>query len=107
MVFNSVFDYDSKRNSHVGDYCAFEKSMLSVGLNILLVIPGVLIANTPLWIVYPYCYSGYMVSRSLHAVTSTGLGNGFNLMPFLPCAIAISVFVFLIAITQFGKKEMR
>lgn len=85
----------------------FEKSMLSVGLNILLVIPGVLIANTPLWIVYPYCYSGYMVSRSLHAVTSTGLGNGFNLIPFLPCAIAISVFVFLIAITQFGKKEMR
>lgn len=25
----------------------------------LLVIPGILVANTPLWIVYPYCYSGY------------------------------------------------
>ena len=28
----------------------FEKSLLSIGLNILLVIPGVLAANTPLWL---------------------------------------------------------
>ena len=33
-----------------------------MGLNLLLIIPGVLVANTPLWIVYPYCYSGYAVS---------------------------------------------
>lgn len=38
----------------------FEKLLLSVGLNLLLVIPGLLIANTPLWIAYPYCYSGYL-----------------------------------------------
>ena len=44
----------------------FEKPLLSVGLNLLLVIPGVLVANTPLWIAYPYCYSGYLVSCSLH-----------------------------------------
>lgn len=85
----------------------FEKSMLSVGLNILFVIPSVLIANTPLWLVYPYCYSGYLVSCSLHAVTSTGLRNGFNLTSLLPCAILISIFASLIAITRFGKKEMR
>ena len=33
----------------------FEKPLLSVGLNLLLVIPGILVANTPLWIAYPYC----------------------------------------------------
>ena len=43
----------------------FEKPLLSVGLNLLLVIPGILVANTPLWIAYPYCYSGYLVSCSL------------------------------------------
>ena len=30
-------------------------------------IPGILVANTPLWIAYPYCYSGYLVSCSLVA----------------------------------------
>ena len=48
----------------------FEKPLLSVGLNLLLVIPGVLVANTPLWIAYPYCYSGYLVSCSLHDFTA-------------------------------------
>lgn len=43
----------------------FSKPLLSVGLNLLLVIPSVLVANTPLWIAYPYCYSGYLVSCSL------------------------------------------
>ena len=55
----------------------FEKPLLSVGLNLLLVIPGVLVANTPLWIVYPYCYSGYLVSCSLHDFTAKGVSVWF------------------------------
>ena len=85
----------------------FEKPLLSVGLNLFLVIPGVLVANTPLWIAYPYCYSGYLVSCSLHDFTTTGVSTGFKLFPFLPCAVVIFVFVFGIAVTRFGKKEMR
>ncbi len=85
----------------------FEKPLLSVGLNLLLVIPGVLVANTPLWIAYPYCYSGYLVSRSLHSFSAEGTGTGFNLFPFLPCAMLIFVFVLATAIIRFGKKEMR
>ena len=85
----------------------FEKPLLSVGLNLLLVIPGVLVANTPLWIVYPYCYSGYLVSCSLHDFTEKGASTGFNLFPFLPCAILAFVLVLTVAVKQFGKKEMR
>ena len=51
----------------------FDKPLLSVGLNLFLVIPGVLVANTPLWVVYPYCYSGYLVSCSLHDFTTEGV----------------------------------
>ena len=86
---------------------AFEKPLLSVGLNLLLVIPGVLAANTPLWVVYPYCYSGYLVSCSLHDFTAKGASTGFNLFPFLPCAILFFVLVFTVAVKQFGKNEMR
>lgn len=85
----------------------FEKPLLSVGLNLLLVIPGVLVANTPLWIAYPYCYSGYLVSCSLHEFTNASAETVFSLMLFLPCAILAFVLVLTLAVTQFGKKEMR
>ncbi|WP_414150949.1 ABC transporter permease [Acetobacterium carbinolicum] len=85
----------------------FEKPLLSVGLNLLLVIPGVLVANTPLWIAYPYCYSGYLVSCSLHDFTAASPDTAFSLIPFLPCAILIFVLVLTLAVIQFGKKEMR
>lgn len=82
----------------------FEKPLLSVGLNLLLVIPGILVANTPLWIVYPYCYSGYLVSCSLHDFTAETSSAAFALMPFLPCAIAVFAILLSLAVTQFGKK---
>lgn len=85
----------------------FDNPLLSVGLNLFLVIPGVLIANTPLWVAYPYCYSGYLVSCSLHDFTTAGVSTGIDLFPFLLCAILIFGFMFFIAITRFGKKEMR
>ena len=82
----------------------FEKPLLSVGLNLLLVIPGVLVANTPLWIAYPYCYSGYLVSCSLHDFTTEGISTTFELFPFLPCAVLVFALVLAVAITRFGKK---
>ena len=85
----------------------FEKPLLSVGLNLLLVIPGILVANTPLWIAYPYCYSGYLVSCSLHDFTAETSDTTFTLMPFLPCAIAVFVVLLALSVTQFGRKEMR
>ena len=85
----------------------FERPLLSVGLNLLLVIPGVLVANTPLWIIYPYCYSGYLVSCSLYDFATEGTTIAFSLFPFLPCAIAVFAVALAISTTQFGKKEMR
>lgn len=85
----------------------FEKPLLSVGLNLFLVIPGVLVANTPLWIAYPYCYSGYLVSCSLHDFTAETSDAAFSVFPFLPCAVVVFVLAMIVAIKQFGKKEMR
>lgn len=85
----------------------FEKPLLSVGLNLFLVIPGILVANTPLWIAYPYCYSGYLVSCSLHDFTAEGTNTAFSVFPFLPCAIVVFISALLLAVKEFGKKEMR
>ena len=73
----------------------FEKPLLSVGLNLLL------------WIAYPYCYSGYLVSCSLHDFTAETSDAAFSMFPFLPCAIVVFGLFLALAVTQFGKKEMR
>ena len=85
----------------------FEKPLLSMGLNLFLIIPGVLVANTPLWLVYPYCYSGYVVSDALHTVTTAGIGSTISLFPFIPCAVIISALALCVSIKCFGRKEMR
>ena len=69
----------------------FEKPLLSMGLNLLLIIPGVLVANTPLWIVYPYCYSGYVVSNALHTVTTTDTGSTIIIFVCTVCCNYISL----------------
>lgn len=85
----------------------FEKPLISVGLNLLLVIPGLLAGATPVWFLYPYCYSGYLVSCSLHEFTANGTSTVFQLFPFVPCAILIFALALLLATRLFGKKEMR
>ena len=85
----------------------FEKTLISVGLNLFLVIPGLLAGATPLWFLYPYCYSGYLVSCSLHEFTTSGTDTTFQLFPFIPCAVLIFTLAILLSARQFGKKEMR
>lgn len=85
----------------------FEKPLIFVGLNLLLVIPGLLVAATPVWFLYPYCYSGYLVSCSLHEFTVGGISTAFPMFPFLPCAILVFLFALGLSVTRFGKNEMR
>ena len=83
-----------------------KKPLFSVGVNMLLVIPGVLVANTPLWVVYPYCYSGYLVSCSLHRFTVEETQATFDVFPFLPCAVLLFGIAYIIAIMRFGIKDI-
>lgn len=83
----------------------FEKPWLSVGFNLLFVIPGVLVANTPFWIIYPYCYSGYLVSCSLHDYTTEGVNTAFRPFPFLLFAILFFALAIMVAMTRFGKRQ--
>lgn len=85
----------------------FEKPLVCVGLNLLLVIPGLLAGSTPIWFLYPYCYSGYLVSCSLHEFTASGTDTVVELFPFVPCATLLFVLTLILATKRFGKKEMR
>ena len=83
----------------------FEKTLFSVGLNLLLVIPGLLAGASPVWFLYPYCYSGYLVSLSLHAFTTEGTTDtALQLFPFIPCALLIFLSALFISASRFGKQ---
>ncbi len=84
----------------------FEKPIVSVGLNIFLVLPGILVANTGAWIWYPYCYSGYLISCSLRDFTTESDNISFQLFPFLPCAVIMFAIALLISVKNFGKKAL-
>ncbi|MCR4568503.1 MAG: ABC transporter permease [Pseudobutyrivibrio sp.] len=83
----------------------FERPLLSIGLNFLLVIPGVLVANTGAWLCYPYCYSGYLVSCSLHEFTATAGNTPFQIFPFIAYAIVIFFGFLWISVKKFGYKR--
>ena len=85
----------------------FEKPLITVGLNLLLVIPSVLVANTPAWIAYPYCYSGYLVSCSLHDFTTGMASTAFQPFPFVLFAALLFAAFLSLSVLRFGKKEMR
>ena len=83
----------------------FEKPIASVGLNLLLVIPGVLVANTKAWLCYPYCYSGYLISQSLHEFTTQGETLHIQPFPFIAIAAVIFAAALFLSTMRFGKKE--
>lgn len=83
----------------------FRKTILAVSLNFLLVIPGILMANTPLWLVYPYCYSGYFITCFLHAFTRENMVKAFPWTSFLPCGIVLGALFLFLSLWRYGKKE--
>lgn len=84
----------------------FEKKVVSIGLNFLLIIPGILVANTKAWFMYPYCYSGYMLTNALvNMIKGTNLGIDVGLV--LPTASVLSVVAIVLAIRYFGRTEMK
>ena len=83
-----------------------EKPILSMGLNLLLVIPAVLVGITSLWTVYPFCYSGVMVTIEMQRIGRGLASLDFDIYKLLLCAIPILICSVLITIWRFGKKEM-
>jgi len=87
-----------------------EKPVVSIGINLVLCIFGAIVSNTPLWIVYPYCYAGIIISRAaqsggdslIETITHAHLLDAF----LIPCAIVVFAITFIITLYSFGKKEM-
>lgn len=91
MVRRIISNHAPKPGCYVdADSFVAKKPYSPVGLNLLLVIPGLLAGASPVWFLYPYCYSGYLVSLSLHAFTTEGTaGTALQLFSFIPCALLI------------------
>lgn len=81
----------------------FDKPLFSIGMNLLLTIPAILVAATPARFLYPYCYSGYLVSCALHSAEAGGFQLAFPLLAFLPWAIIIGSGSLSLSLIHYGK----
>lgn len=86
---------------------SFSKRIFSIGFNLLFIIVDILVANTPLWIIYPYCYSGYIITAELVKVTTKASSHNINMLHFNFVVILSTLIGLIIVVKNFGKKEMR
>lgn len=86
----------------------FEKMLFTVGLNLVLVIPGVLINMTPLHYVYPYSMSGYFATQALHNFSiQESVSSGLSVGPMLLGGMLIFIMMLGLSAKFFGRKEMK
>ena len=85
----------------------FSKIFISVGLNFLFTIPGILFSAFPVWYLFPYCYSGHVIRSAIGSTTTKSMELPFELFPFVPIAIIIFILFLLASINSFGKYETR
>jgi lantibiotic transport system permease protein len=86
-----------------------EKPVASIGINLVLCIFGAIANGTPLRIIYPYCYTGMIISNAAHIGNNSLIESATHAGSFdaflIPCAIIVFVVTFMITLRSFGKKE--
>ena len=85
----------------------FSKMFISVGLNFLFTIPGILFSALPVWYLFPYCYSGHVIRSAISSTNTEAIELPFELFPFAPIAIIIFVVFLVASVKSFGKYETR
>lgn len=80
------------------------RPLAAAGLELLLILPGVLAAATPLWPLWPTCYAGFLVSHALHDFTAAGPAGAFPLKTFLAWAVPVTLAAIALAAGRFGKR---
>ncbi len=83
----------------------FYKIFLTIGLNFLLTIPGILFSTLPIWYLFPYCYSGHLISSAINSTNINAAQLPFEIIPFVPLAIFVFVIFIVLSIHSFGKYE--
>jgi hypothetical protein len=83
--------------------------VLSAGLSLFFVVPGVLVANTEAWIGYPFAYSIHGLIGELKYLHGRG-GTGAESKDFLTCILASLITVILAYVVSsklIGRNEIK
>jgi hypothetical protein len=83
--------------------------VLSAGISLFFVVPGVLVANTEAWIGYPFAYSIHGLIGELKYLHGRG-GTGAESKDFLTCILASLITVILAYVVSsklIGRNEIK
>ncbi|MDZ4957245.1 ABC transporter permease, partial [Clostridium perfringens] len=79
--------------------------IFSVGIGLATIVPSVLAINTQVWFAYPMCYPFMIITSEMQKMT-TNMGTfSYELLPWIPIAIVITVICLTISCIRFGQAE--
>ncbi|NLK75562.1 MAG: ABC transporter permease subunit [Clostridiales bacterium] len=81
--------------------------IFSIGIGLASIVPSVLMINTKLWFVYPMSYPFFVITAEYGKIASNLTTAQFEVFPFLPVAIAITIACLFISCLCFGQTERR
>lgn len=81
--------------------------IFSIGVGMASIVPSVLLINTKIWFAYPMCYPFLMTASRMHELASNMGTFAFELIPFIPAAVGITVVSLFTACICFGQAERR
>ena len=79
--------------------------IFSVGIGLATIVPSILAINTSVWFVYPMCYPFVIITAEMHKLAANMGTYQYELFPWLPIAIAISIICLTVSCIRFGQVE--
>ena len=80
--------------------------VFSIAAGLASLVPTVVLINVRIWYLYPPCYPFYIVTQKYGEFCS-GSPAEWNLFPWIPAAVIITVICLIISCLRFGQAERR
>lgn len=80
--------------------------VFSIAAGLASMVPTVLMINVKIWYLYPPCYPFYIVTQKYGEFCS-GSPAEWNLFPWIPAAVIITVICLILSCLRFGQAERR
>ncbi|OZI13236.1 ABC transporter permease [Bacillaceae bacterium SAS-127] len=84
----------------------FNKALFTIGFSMFMIIGSIFMANTNVWMFYPFSYSGKLVTAELSRILNEVNYLNIEMYSFIPLAFCLTILFTYIATKRFGKKEI-
>lgn len=81
--------------------------IFSIGIGLASIVPSVLMINTKAWFAYPMSYPFFVITSEYGKLAANLDTAQVELIPWIPVAVAITIFCLIVSCLRFGQAERR